>query len=121
MNPIRVVNPQEKFALFSEHWSPKIVGQINDMHVKFVKLEGEFHWHHHDNEDELFWVVKGELTMKLRDQELTIRAGEFVIIPKGVEHLPIAREEVWLMLIEPTTTVNTGTEVNERTVTPEWL
>jgi len=113
---IEKVNLAEKFSLFHDHWSPKIVGQINDFHVKLVKLKGEFVWHHHDNEDEMFLVVKGRLLIKLRDRDIWLNAGEFVIIPKGVEHLPVAEEEVELMLLEPATTLNTGNVDNERTV-----
>lgn len=109
------VNLREKFALFHDHWSPKIVGEVNDFHVKLVKLQGEFVWHHHDNEDELFLVVEGKLTIKLRDGEVTLEPGEFVVIPKGVEHLPVAAGEVQVLLLEPKTTVNTGNVRNERT------
>ena len=118
---IQVINLNEKFNLFSEHWSPKIVGELNDSHVKLVKVQGEFVWHHHDNEDELFFVVKGTLTIKLRNKDLIIREGEFVVIPRGEEHLPVADEEVWVMLLEPKTTSNTGNIENERTVETEWI
>jgi mannose-6-phosphate isomerase-like protein (cupin superfamily) len=97
------------------------VGELNDSYVKLAKLKGEFVWHHHDNEDELFLVVKGTLVIKLRDQELTIHEGEFVIIPKGVEHLPVAEEEVQVLLLEPKTTLNTGNVQNEKTVDAEWI
>ena len=113
---IDVVNINDKLAQFSEHWSPKIVGQVNDCHVKLAKLQGEFVWHHHDDEDEMFMVIKGTLQIKLRDRELVIEPGEFVIIPRGVEHLPIAEEEVLVLLFEPAATVNTGNVKNERTV-----
>ena len=113
---IEKVNIAEKLALFHEHWSPKIVGEINDSHVKLAKLKGEFVWHRHDNEDEMFLVIKGKLFMRLRDRDLELNEGEFVIIPKGVEHLPVAEEEVHLMLFEPKTTLNTGNVKNERTV-----
>lgn len=113
---VEKVNLQEKFALFNEHWSPKIAGQVNDMHVKLTKLKGEFMWHHHDNEDEMFLVVKGNLVIKFRDQDVHLSEGEFLIIPKGVEHMPVAEEEVHVILFEPTTTVNTGNLSNERTV-----
>ncbi len=118
---IQVINLEEKFNLFTEHWSPKITGELNDSYVKLVKVQGEFVWHHHENEDELFFVVKGRLTIKLRDRDLTIREGEFVIIPKGVEHMPTSEEEVWIMLLEPKTTSNTGNLENERTVAAEWI
>ena len=118
---IDVINLSDKFNLFQEPWHPKIVGELNDSYVKLAKLKGEFVWHHHENEDELFFVVKGTLVIKLRDQELTIHAGEFVVIPKGVEHLPIAEEEVQVLLLEPKTTLNTGNIQNERTVEAEWI
>ncbi len=110
------VNLAEKFQLFQDYWKPKIVGELNDAHVKLVKLKGEFVWHHHEREDELFLIVRGTLRIKFRDRELRLREGELVIIPKGVEHLPVADEEVHVMLIEPKTTVNTGNVRNERTV-----
>lgn len=106
----------EKFSLFSEHWSPKIVGELNDSYIKLAKLKGEFVWHHHDNEDELFFVVKGQLLIKFEDKDVLLDEGEFIVIPKGVEHLPVADQEVHVMLIEPKTTLNTGNIVNERTV-----
>ncbi len=102
--------------MFRDHWNPKIVGEINDMHVKLVKLQGEFVWHHHDHEDEMFLVIKGRLLMKLRDRDIDIHEGEFVIIPKATEHCPVAEEEVHIMLFEPATTLNTGHIKNERTV-----
>lgn len=113
---MEVVNLARKFALFSDYWSPKIVGELNGQQVKVAKLTGEFVWHQHENEDELFLVVKGRLRMKLRDREVTINAGEFFIVPKGVEHLPIAEEEVHVVLLEPASTLNTGNVRNERTV-----
>lgn len=106
----------EKFNLFAEHWSPKIVGELNDSYIKVAKLKGEFVWHHHDNEDELFFVVKGKLLIKFKDKEVSLAEGEFIVIPKGVEHLPVADQEVHVMLIEPKTTLNTGNVINERTV-----
>lgn len=112
MNPI---NLQEKFAQFSEHWSPKIVGELNGQHVKLAKLLGEFMWHKHDNEDELFFVVKGSFVMEFRDKNVSVNEGEFLIVPKGVEHRPVATLEVWVMLFEPTTTLNTGDTINELT------
>ena len=115
------VNIDQKFNLFDEYWSPKIVGQLNEFYVKLVKLKGEFVWHHHEAEDEMFFVVKGELIMKLRDNDISIDEGEFIIIPKGVEHLPMAKEEVQIMLFEPKSTVNTGNIVNDRTVTNQWI
>ena len=110
------VNLQEKFARVKEYWSPKIVGELNDSYVKVVKLKGEFLWHHHEKEDELFLVVKGTLRMRFRDREVEIRAGEFLIVPRGVEHLPVAGEEVHVVLLEPKSTLNTGNVRNDRTV-----
>lgn len=110
------VNLFQKLSLFTEHWSPKIVGELNGQHVKLVKFQGEFVWHHHEQEDELFYVVKGSFDMHLRDQIITINQGEFIIIPKGVEHKPVANEEVEVMLFEPATTLNTGNTENEKTV-----
>lgn len=110
------VNLAEKFSLFADHWSPKIVGELNDSYVKVVKLKGEFVWHHHEKEDELFLVVKGKLLIRLRDRDLWLQEGEFVIIPKGVEHLPVAEEEAHILLLEPKTTLNTGNVRSERTL-----
>ena len=118
---VQVINLTEKFNLFNEQWHPKIAGELNDSYVKIAKVQGEFVWHHHENEDELFFVVKGTLTIRLRDKDLIIREGEFVIIPKGVEHMPVAEEEVWIMMLEPKTTSNTGNVTNERTVEAEWI
>jgi mannose-6-phosphate isomerase-like protein (cupin superfamily) len=117
MVAVEKVNLAEKFGLIHDYWNPRIAGQINDFHIKLVKLKGEFVWHHHDHEDELFLVVKGRLLIKLRDNDVWLGEGEFVIIPKGVEHCPLAEEEVYLVLLEPATTVNTGNAQNERTVT----
>jgi mannose-6-phosphate isomerase-like protein (cupin superfamily) len=113
---IAKVNLDDKLARFHEHWSPRIVGEVNDAHVKLVKLKGEFVWHHHEAEDELFLVIKGQLTIRLRDRDINLQAGEFVIIPRGVEHLPVAEEEAHVLLLEPKTTLNTGNLNNERTV-----
>ena len=110
------VNLTEKFGKFSDYWSPKIAGDLNDSYVKLVKLKGEFVWHHHEQEDELFLVVKGRLLIKLRDRDIWLEEGEFVIIPRGVEHLPIAEEEVHVLLLEPKSTLNTGNTRNEKTV-----
>jgi mannose-6-phosphate isomerase-like protein (cupin superfamily) len=118
---IEVIDLAEKFGLFNEYWHPKIVGELNDSYVKVVRLKGEFMWHKHDTEDELFLVVNGTLVLKLRDRELTIQPGQFVIIPKGVEHLPVAADEVQVVLLEPMTTRNTGDVESERTVQPEWI
>ena len=114
---IQKISLTEKLGSFHDYWSPKIVGELNDSFVKLVKLRGEFVWHHHEAEDELFLVVKGSLLMKLRDREIRVEEGEFVIIPRGVEHLPVAEEEVHVLLLEPKSTLNTGQVVNERTVT----
>lgn len=113
---MNTINLSEKFDSFSDHWSPKIIGELNDFYVKVVKLEGEFVWHHHDDEDEMFLVVKGTLRMKFRDREAVIGEGEFIIVPHGVEHLPVADKEVHLVLLEPKSTLNTGNVTNERTV-----
>ena len=109
------INLNQKLSLFHEHWNPKIVGEMNDSYIKLAKLQGEFDWHHHDNEDELFFVVKGQLTIKFRDKDLVLDAGELVVIPKGVDHMPVAAEEVHVMLIEPKGTLNTGNVVTEKT------
>ena len=110
------VNLAQKFGLFQEYWSPKIAGEINDSYVKLAKLKGEFVWHRHDNEDELFLVVKGRLLLKMRDGDLWLEPGEFFIVPKGVEHCPVAEEETHVVLLEPKSTLNTGNIQNERTV-----
>lgn len=115
------INLAQKFSLFNEYWSPRIAGELNETHVKLVKLKGEFIWHHHEAEDELFWVVKGRLLIKFRDRDLWLDEGELVIIPKGVEHMPVAEEEVHVVLIEPKTTVNTGNVQNERTAAEQWI
>ena len=112
----RSVNLAEMFARFQDHWSPKIVGEVNDSLVKLVKLKGEFVWHHHETEDELFLVVKGRLRLRLRDKDLVLGPGEFAIIPHGVEHLPVADEETHVLLFEPNSTLNTGNVRNDRTV-----
>lgn len=109
------VNLQEKFALFNDHWHPRIVGEVQGMHVKIAKLKGEFVWHQHENEDEMFFIVKGRLLLKFRDRDVWLNEGEFMIVPRGVEHLPIAEDEVHLMMIEPASTLNTGNVQDERT------
>lgn len=109
------VNLIEKFGLFEDHWSPKIAAEINDMHLLLVKVEGEFVWHHHEAEDELFMVVRGELRIELRDGVINLSAGEFAVIPHGVEHRPVAESECWIVLLEPKGVVNTGNVVEERT------
>ena len=118
---VEVIDLGEKFQRFSEHWHPRIVGELNDSYVKLTKLKGEFVWHQHAHEDELFLVVAGTLVIKLRDRDLILEPGQLVIIPKGVEHLPVAAEEVHVLLLEPKTTVNTGDVQSERTVQAEWL
>jgi mannose-6-phosphate isomerase-like protein (cupin superfamily) len=110
------VNLAEKLARVSEHWSPKIVGELNGQQVKVVKFQGPFVWHHHEHEDELFYVVKGRFRMEFRDRTLDIVAGEFLIVPRGVEHRPVADEEAEVMLFEPAGTLNTGNVRNARTV-----
>src|SRR5262245_45786998 len=110
------VNLADKFARFADRWSPKVVGELNGQMVKLVKLQGEFVWHKHDAEDELFLVVRGRLTIRLRDRDVHLNEGEFVIVPRGVEHLPVADEEVHVLLFEPASTLNTGDVRNDRTV-----
>jgi mannose-6-phosphate isomerase-like protein (cupin superfamily) len=109
------VNVYQKLALISGYWDPKIVGELNEQYVKLVKFKGEFVWHKHDNEDEMFFVLKGSFKMEFRDKTLYINENEFIIIPKGVEHKPVADEEVSVMLFEPATTLNTGDKINELT------
>jgi mannose-6-phosphate isomerase-like protein (cupin superfamily) len=119
---METVNLAEKFGLFQDYWSPKIAGELNDSYLKLVKLKGEFVWHHHEHEDELFLVVKGRLLIKLRDRDIWLGEGEFVVIPKGVEHMPVAAEEVHVLLLEPKATLNTGNVENERTVADvQWI
>ena len=110
------VNLRQKLASFADHWSPKVVGELNGQQVKLVKFQGPFHWHHHDHEDELFLVVKGRFRMELRDGDVWLEEGEFLVVPRGVEHRPVAEEEVHVLLFEPATTLNTGNVENERTV-----
>jgi len=110
------INLTEKLGRFTDHWSPKIVAELNDNHVLLAKVQGEFVWHQHVGEDELFIVLKGQLTIELRDGSVTLGPGEMVVIPKGVEHRPVAREEVHLMLVEPKVTKHTGDVETERTV-----
>jgi mannose-6-phosphate isomerase-like protein (cupin superfamily) len=114
---IEVVNLAQKYSLFSDYWNPRIAGEVNDSYLKIVKVKGEFVWHQHEHEDELFLVVKGSLTIKLRDRDLHVGEGEFVVIPRGIEHMPVAEDEVQMILLEPKTTLNTGDVQNERTVT----
>ncbi|HWI91470.1 MAG TPA: cupin domain-containing protein [Flavisolibacter sp.] len=109
------INLLEKFKLFNEHWSPKIVGELNGQQVKLAKFKGEFVFHQHENEDELFMVVKGKFKMEYRDKTVDVNEGEIVIVPRGIEHKPVANEEVWVMLFEPASTLNTGNVVNNKT------
>ena len=109
------INLLQKFELIEDHWNPRVAGQLNGQEVKLVKFIGEFIWHHHDEEDELFLVVKGSFNMELRDQTIELNEGEMLIVPRGVEHRPVAKEEVWVLLFEPASTLNTGNLVNERT------
>jgi len=118
---VHVVNLAEKFAKIQKLWSPGIAGELNDSYVKLAKLKGEFIWHHHEAEDELFLVVRGELKIELRDQTLMIREGEFAIIPRGVEHRPVADDEALVLLLEPKSTRNTGEVVNQQTVESDWI
>ena len=110
------INLAEKFAMFSEHWSPKIVGELNGQYVKLTKFQGEFMWHRHDAEDELFLVVKGKFAMHFRDRVEEVEENELIIVPAGVEHKPVAEQEVHVLLFEPKSTLNTGNVRNERTV-----
>jgi len=120
---VEKVNLKEKLALFDEHWTPKIVAEVGDMHVKLAKIQGEFVWHAHEHEDELFMVISGELSMELRGrQAIRLGPGEVLVVPRGVEHRPVAPEEVHILMFEPKTTVNTGTAEGDRTVAePEWI
>ncbi|GET22652.1 cupin domain-containing protein [Prolixibacter denitrificans] len=116
MSQIEKINLKEKFSKFSDHWSPKVIGQLNHQQVKVVKFQGDFVWHSHENEDELFMVIDGSFTMELRDKTIEVHEGELIIIPRGVEHRPIAKEEVSILLFEPGTIVNTGEVRNQLTV-----
>lgn len=119
---IRKIRLSDKFAAISEPWSPKIIAGLNGQHVKIAKLEGEFVWHSHENEDELFLVIRGSLDLEFRDHTVTLDPGELIVVPRGVEHRPVARGEVEVLLFEPASTVNTGTEGGDRTVaSPEWI
>lgn len=119
---IEKINLQQKLTLFDAHWSPKIIAALNGQEVKLVKFQGEFVWHHHDHEDELFFVVSGRFRMDFRDQQIWLETGEMIVVPRGVEHRPYADEEVHVMLFEPANTLNTGNVTGERTVAePEQL
>ncbi len=111
------INLLEKFSLFSEHWSPKIIGELNGQQVKLGKFQGEFVWHKHENEDEAFFVMKGSFNMELRDKTIVLNEGDMLVVPKRVEHRPVAENEAWVMLFEPATTLNTGNVINEKTKT----
>jgi mannose-6-phosphate isomerase-like protein (cupin superfamily) len=114
---VQKVNIEDQLARFSETWSPRIVGELNGQHIKLVKFRGEFVWHHHEGEDELFLVVKGRFRMRLRDGDIVLGPGEFLIVPRGVDHMPVAEdEEVHVLLFEPASTLNTGNVRNERTI-----
>jgi len=110
------VNLSEKFSVFSSHWDPKVVGELNGQHVKLVKFQGSFVWHRHENEDELFLVHKGRFTMEFRDRSVPVEEGEFIIVPRNTEHRPVADQEAHVLLLEPATTLNTGDVQNELTV-----
>lgn len=118
---IESINLAEKLGRFDEYWSPKIAGELNGQYVKLAKFKGEFVWHQHEAEDELFYVIRGELRIQLRDGEVRIRRGEFAIVPRGVEHRPVAEQEVHVLLFEPRSTVNTGELESERTRSDEWI
>jgi quercetin dioxygenase-like cupin family protein len=118
---IEAVNLAQKLTLFQEYWSPKVVGELNENYLKVVKVKGEFVWHKHDDDDELFLVLKGRLVIQLRDQDITLDEGDFAVIPKGVEHRPVAEDEAHVLLVEPKTVVNTGDATDERTIAPDDL
>ena len=116
------INLAEKFGRITEHWSPKIVAALNGQHVKLVKFRGEFVWHHHETEDELFLVVRGSFRMEFRDRAVELREGELLVVPRGIEHRPVADDEVCVLLFEPAATVNTGSNPGEKTVAaPAWI
>lgn len=114
---MRKVNLEEKFSQFSDHWNPRIIGELNNQHVKLAKFKGDFVWHSHENEDELFMVIKGRLLLRFRDQDIWLEEGEMMIVPAKVEHQPVAPEEVHVLLFEPKSTLNTGNVVDEKTKT----
>ena len=120
---IEKININQKLNLFNDHWNPRIVGELNGQHVKLAKFQGEFVWHKHDNEDELFYVLEGNFDMELRDRTINISKGDMIIIPRGLEHRPVAKNEVQIMLFEPATTLNTGdgpdSELTKKK--PEWI
>jgi len=119
---MKTINLREKFSLFQEHWTPKVLGEVNDSYVKIFKAKGEFVWHKHDHEDEFFLVVAGQLKIKYREGEIVLNAGECCIIPRGVEHLPYAEEEAHVMLLEPKEVINTGdAESDKKVENPVWI
>jgi len=115
---MKAISIEEKFGLFEEQWTPKIIAQLNGQDVKLAKIQGEFIWHSHDEQDELFQVVKGQLTMEFRDHSVLVGPGEIIVVPKGVEHKPVTSEEVWIMLFEPQNIHHTGGRQIDRTVEP---
>ena len=121
MDKIGKVNLADKLSQFTDTWKQRVVGEVNDMEVKVAKLKGEFIWHHHDAEDELFLVVKGRLRMQFREREVVVEPGELIVVPHGTEHRPVGDEEVHVLLLEPASTVNTGTAGGERTRAVEWI
>ncbi len=115
-------NLKDKFQLFNDYWTPRIVGELNGQYVKIAKVKGDFVWHDHANEDELFYIVKGELKIDFRDKSITLHEGDMTIVPKGVAHKPSAKEETWIMMMEPISTQHTGEVIDERTVeNPDWI
>ena len=120
--PVEAINLREKLARIDALWSPRIVGQVNDTHVKLARIRGEFEWHHHENEDELFLVISGRLLLQFRDREVWLEEGEMLVVPRGVEHRPVAPDECHILMVEPAGTLNTGNVVSDRTVaSPEWI
>ncbi len=113
---MHVIDIAEKLGTFDEHWAPHIIAELNGQHVKIAKLLGEFDWHFHENEDELFWVIQGKLIIHFRDSTVELQAGQMCVVPKGVEHQPVAKEECQVVLFEPASTLNTGNLTNDRTV-----
>lgn len=119
---MEVINLREKLSRIDGVWSPRIVGQVNDVHVKLARIRGEFDWHHHADEDEMFLVISGRFLMQFRDREVWLEEGEMLVVPRGVEHRPVAEEECHILMVEPAGTVNTGNVVTEKTVAqPEWI
>lgn len=115
------INIAEKLDSLHELWTPKIITQVNDMHVKIGKIQGEFEWHSHENEDEMFMVVSGEMTLRYRDRDVVVGPGECITVPKGIEHMPVAEQETHILMFEPAGTVNTGDNQSDKTVEPEWI